>query len=55
MQDFSFCNPTRIEFGKGKERNIGSYMKEFGAKKAIIIYGSERVKKAGFSTRRQTA
>ena len=55
MQDFSFCNPTRIEFGKGKERNIGSYMKEFGTKKAIIIYGSERVKKAGFSTRRQTA
>ncbi|QKF60368.1 iron-containing alcohol dehydrogenase [Campylobacter curvus] len=47
MQDFSFCNPTRIEFGKGKERNIGSYMKDFGAKKAIIIYGSERVKKSG--------
>ena len=48
MQDFSFCNTTRIEFGKGKERNIGSYMKDFGAKKAIILYGSEREKKAGF-------
>ncbi|WP_169778790.1 iron-containing alcohol dehydrogenase [Campylobacter curvus] len=47
MQDFSFCNTTRIEFGKGKERNIGSYMKDFGAKKAIIIYGSERIKKSG--------
>ena len=47
MQDFSFCNPVRIEFGRGKEKNIGDYMKEFGAKRALIVYGSDRVKRTG--------
>lgn len=47
MQDFSFYNPTKIEFGKGKEKNIGSYMSEFGAKRVLVVYGSDRVKKSG--------
>lgn len=34
MTDFSFCNPVRIEFGKDKEKHIGQYMKEAGAKKS---------------------
>ena len=33
MTNFSFCNPVRIEFGKDKEKHIGQYMKEAGAKK----------------------
>ena len=37
----------RIEFGKGKEEHIGQYMKEAGAKKALVLYGSERVRKSG--------
>lgn len=47
MKDFSFCNPVRIEFGKGKEEHIGQYMKEAGARKALVLYGSERVQKSG--------
>lgn len=47
MRDFSFCNPVRIEFGKDKERNIGAYMSEFGAKRALVLYGSERVRDNG--------
>ena len=47
MQNFSFLNPTKIEFGKDKEQNIGKYMKEFGAKKTLIIYGSDRIMKNG--------
>ena len=47
MQNFTFYNPTRIEFGKNKEQNIGRYMKEFGVKKTLIIYGSERIIKNG--------
>ena len=47
MQNFSFLNPTRIEFGKDKEQNIGRYMKEFGAKKTLIIYGSDRIMQNG--------
>ena len=47
MFDFTFHNPTRIEFGRGKERNIGLYMREFDAKRTLLIYGSERIKKDG--------
>lgn len=47
MKDFSFYNPTKVEFGKGKENQIGSYMAPFGVKKALILYGSERVKSSG--------
>ncbi|WP_109078279.1 iron-containing alcohol dehydrogenase [Aggregatibacter kilianii] len=47
MFPFSFYNPTRIEFGVDKEKNMGTYMREFGAKKALIVYGSERVKQSG--------
>ena len=47
MFDFTFHNPTKIEFGRGKERNIGLYMRKFDAKRILLIYGSERIKKDG--------
>lgn len=47
MLDFTFHNPTKIEFGRGKERNIGLYMREFDAKRTLLIYGSDRIKKDG--------
>lgn len=47
MHPFSFCNPTRIEFGPGKEGEIGVYMKEHGATKAVLVYGSNRIKNSG--------
>jgi NADH-dependent butanol dehydrogenase A len=47
MKNFSFCNPVRIEFGRDKESQIGEFMREFGAKKTVVIYGSERVRKSG--------
>lgn len=47
MKAFTYHNPTRIEFGKGKEKNIGQYISEYGVKKVLIIYGSERIKKSG--------
>jgi len=47
MKNFTYCNPARIEFGKGKEKNIGQYMSEYGVKKVLIVYGSERIKKSG--------
>ena len=47
MFDFTFHNPTKIRFGKGKERNIGLYMREFDAKSTLLIYGSDRIKKDG--------
>lgn len=47
MKSFTYCNPTRIEFGKGKEKNIGQYISEYGVKKVLIVYGSERIKMSG--------
>lgn len=47
MQAFTYHNPTRIEFGKGKEKNIGQYIAEYGVKQVLIVYGSERIKKSG--------
>ena len=44
MFDFTFHNPTKIQFGRGKERNIGLYMREFDAKRTLLIYGSDRIK-----------
>ena len=45
MKDFTFFNPTRIEFGRGKESHIGRYIKEYGCRKVLVVYGSERIKR----------
>jgi len=47
MKDFTYYNPTRIEFGMDKEKNIGTYIAEYGVSKVLIVYGSERIKKSG--------
>ena len=47
MFDFTFHNPAKIQFGRGKEQNIGLYMREFDAKRTLLIYGSDRIKKDG--------
>ncbi len=43
MENFSFCNPTQIEFGRDKEKNIGKYISKNGVKKVLLVYGSRRV------------
>jgi hypothetical protein len=47
MKNFTYYNPTRIEFGKGKEKNIGKYISEYGISKVLIVYGSDRIKRNG--------
>lgn len=47
MKAFTYYNPTRIEFGIGKEKNIGKYISEYGISKVLIVYGSERIKNSG--------
>lgn len=47
MENFSFYNPTKIEFGKEKEKNIGEYIKPFNIKKVLLTFGSDRIKKDG--------
>ncbi|MFC5708259.1 iron-containing alcohol dehydrogenase [Aeromonas eucrenophila] len=47
MDNFSFYNPTRIEFGTDKERLIGEILAQYGIKKVLLTYGSERIKADG--------
>lgn len=47
MIEFTYHNPTQIEFGKGKEQQIGSLIAARGIKKVLLCYGSERIKKDG--------
>lgn len=47
MDNFTYCNPTQIEFGKDKEKEVGKHLHVKGAKKVLLTYGSERIKKDG--------
>ncbi|TDR76464.1 iron-containing alcohol dehydrogenase [Paludibacterium purpuratum] len=47
MDNFTFYNPTRVEFGTGKEQHIGQYLTEYGIKKVLLCYGSDRIKRDG--------
>lgn len=47
MENFTFYNPTQIEFGKEKEKEIGNFLHANNIKKVLLIYGSERIKKDG--------
>ena len=41
MLNFQFYSPTRFIFGKEEENNVGKYIKEYQAKKVMILhYGS---------------
>lgn len=47
MKNFTFHNPTKIEFGTDKEKRIGAILAEYGVKKVLLCYGSERIKRDG--------
>ncbi len=47
MKAFTYVNPVRIEFGKGKEEKIGDYISEYGVSKVLIVYGSDRILQNG--------
>ena len=47
MIDFNFVAPTKIYFGKEKEKLVGMIAKEFGFRRTLLVYGSSRVKISG--------
>jgi len=51
MNDFTYYNPTKIEFGKEKENNIGKYIHQTGIKKVLLVYGTGSIKKNGLYER----
>jgi NADP-dependent alcohol dehydrogenase len=51
MENFSFHNPTHIEFGTDKENQIGAHLAAHGIRKVLLCYGSERIKQDGLFAR----
>ncbi|WP_333804699.1 iron-containing alcohol dehydrogenase [Sulfurospirillum sp.] len=47
MVDFTYHNPTKIEFGKEKENIIGAEIASAHITKVLLCYGSERIKTDG--------
>ncbi len=47
INDFEFYSPTRIVFGRGTEKRTGEQVRAFGGKRALIVYGTDRVLKNG--------
>ena len=47
MDNFTYFNPTKIEFGNSKEQQIGQHLAEYGVKKVLLCYGSDRIKRDG--------
>ncbi len=47
MKDFTYYNPTKIEFGKEKENKTGEYLKKSGIQKVLLVYGGGSIKKNG--------
>lgn len=38
MKNFVFWTPTKFYFGKGEDKNVGKYLKEYGAKKVMLFH-----------------
>ncbi len=51
MNDFTYHNPTKIEFGKDKENHIGAYISQSGIKKVLLVYGTGSIKQNGIYER----
>jgi NADP-dependent alcohol dehydrogenase len=47
MENFTYCNPVQIEFGKDKEKDIGKHLHVNKIKKVLLVYGSQRIKTNG--------
>ena len=46
LGEFSYCNPTKLHFGKGALRFLPSELAKYG-KSVVLIYGGGSIKKNG--------
>ncbi|MBE6681295.1 MAG: iron-containing alcohol dehydrogenase [Ruminococcaceae bacterium] len=47
MNDFVYYAPTKVFFGKGKHKDIGKIVKDYGFDNIMLQYGKESIKKSG--------
>ena len=46
LGNFTYCNPTKLYFGKGAVKNSGEELKKYG-KNVVLVYGNGSIKKNG--------
>lgn len=51
MNDFDFYSPTYFVFGRGREAEVGTYVKKFGGSRVLVLYGGQSAKKSGLLDR----
>ena len=51
MRDFQYYTPTKVLFGRNTEEKTGALVKETGAKKVLIHYGTGSVIRTGLLDR----
>lgn len=47
MRDFVYSTPTKVFFGKGKHKETGKIIKDYGFSKIMLMYGMGSIKKNG--------
>ncbi len=47
MRSFVYHTPTKIVFGREAEKKAAECVREAGASRVLIVYGSERIRKSG--------
>lgn len=47
MENFEFFTPTRVIFGRDTHLKVGTIVKEYGFKKALVHFGGSSAKKSG--------
>ena len=47
MLDFIYNTPTKVFFGKGRQKDVGEIIKSYGYKKIMLQYGQGSIKRTG--------
>lgn len=47
MNNFEYCVPTRVIFGRDTHKQAGAILSEYGFRKVMVHYGGRSVKKSG--------
>lgn len=45
--NFKYCAPTKVYFGREEEKNTGRYLREYGAKNVMLVYGGNSARRSG--------
>lgn len=50
LENFSYCNPTKLYFGEDALSNLSEELKNYGSK-VLLVYGGGSIKKMEYTIR----